>query len=78
MPRRIQFSRYGGPEVLELAEVALPQPGPGEVRVRNHAIGLNFIETYYRSGLYPAPGFPSGLGSEGAGWSMRWARAWHG
>lgn len=67
MPRRIQFSRYGGPEVLELAEVALPQPGPGEVRVRNHAIGLNFIETYYRSGLYPAPGFPSGLGSEGAG-----------
>lgn len=67
MSRRIQIGRHGGPEVLELAEVAPRDPGPDEVRVRNHAIGLNFIDTYYRSGLYAPPMLPSGLGTEGAG-----------
>lgn len=67
MSLRIQFSRHGGPEVLEAVQAPTPAPGPGQVRVRNHAIGLNFIDTYVRSGLYPPPTLPSGLGTEGAG-----------
>lgn len=67
MSQRIQFSQHGGPEVLEQVDVAVAAPAAGEVRVRNHAIGLNFIDTYYRSGLYPPPSLPSGLGTEGAG-----------
>jgi NADPH2:quinone reductase len=67
MSKRIQISRLGGPEVLEYADYDAAEPGPDEVRVRNHAIGLNFLDTYYRSGLYPLPALPSGLGSEGAG-----------
>ena len=67
MAKRIQFSTVGGPEVLEYVDFEPAQPGPQEVVVRNKAIGLNFIDTYYRSGLYPAPSFPSGLGTEGAG-----------
>lgn len=67
MPKRIQFARTGGPEVLEYIDYTPAEPGPKEVRVRNRAIGLNFIDTYYRSGLYPTPALPSGLGTEGAG-----------
>jgi NADPH2:quinone reductase len=67
MAKRIQFSRHGGSEVLELVDQAAVDPGPHEVRVRNRAIGLNFIDTYYRSGLYVPPSLPSGLGGEGAG-----------
>ena len=67
MPKRIQFSRHGGPEVLEYLDYQAAAPGPNEVRIKNHAIGLNFIDTYYRSGLYPPAALPSGLGSEGAG-----------
>ncbi|WP_312233146.1 NADPH:quinone reductase [Stutzerimonas nitrititolerans] len=67
MSQRIQFSQHGGPEVLEQVEVEVPVPAAGEVRVRNHAIGLNFIDTYFRSGLYAPPSLPSGLGTEGAG-----------
>ncbi|WP_421683012.1 quinone oxidoreductase [Stutzerimonas urumqiensis] len=67
MSKRIQFSRHGGPDVLELVERTVPTPGPGEVLVRNHAIGLNFIETYFREGLYAPPALPSSLGTEGAG-----------
>lgn len=67
MARRIQFSSNGGPEVLELVEFNPSEPGPLEIRVRNHAIGLNYIDTYYRSGLYPVPALPSGLGTEAAG-----------
>lgn len=67
MSMRIQFSRHGGPEVLEQIEQPVVEPAAHEVRVRNRAIGLNFIDTYYRSGLYPPPSLPSGLGSEGAG-----------
>ncbi len=67
MSQRIQFSQHGGPEVLEQIEAEIPAPAAGEVRVRNHAIGLNFIDTYFRSGLYAPPSLPSGLGTEGAG-----------
>ncbi|GAA0578868.1 NADPH:quinone reductase [Halomonas salifodinae] len=67
MAKRIQFSRTGGPEVLEFVDVPPAAPGPGEVRVKNAAVGLNFIDIYFRTGLYPAPSLPSGLGTEGAG-----------
>jgi NADPH2:quinone reductase len=62
----IRIQQHGGPEVLEPVEVDVGDPGPGEVRIRNHAIGLNFIDIYYRTGLYPAA-LPHGLGFEGAG-----------
>ena len=67
MAKRIQFSAHGGPEVLEYVDYQPAEPGPQQVRVSNKAIGLNFIDTYYRSGLYAPPALPSGLGSEGAG-----------
>ncbi len=67
MAKRIQFSANGGPEVLEFVDFQPAEPGPQEVRVRNKAIGLNYIDTYYRSGLYPVPSLPSGQGTEGAG-----------
>lgn len=67
MPKRIEFSQYGGPDVLQYRDYRPAKPGPGEVRIANRAIGLNFIETYYRSGLYVLPVLPSGLGTEGAG-----------
>lgn len=66
MAKAIRYARTGGPEVMELVEVEVGEPGPGEARVRNHAIGLNFIDVYFRNGLYPAP-LPGGLGQEGAG-----------
>ena len=62
----IQISRYGGPEVLEYVDVAAPAAGPGQALVRQTAIGLNFIDTYQRSGLYPLT-LPAGLGMEAAG-----------
>ena len=67
MAKRIQFSEHGGPEVLEWVDYTPTTPGPQQVQVRNKAIGLNFIDTYFRSGLYPPPSLPSGLGTEGAG-----------
>jgi NADPH2:quinone reductase len=67
MAKRIQFSRYGGPEVLEYLDFQPAQPGAREVRVHNQAVGLNFIDVYFRSGLYPSPNLPAPLGSEGAG-----------
>jgi NADPH2:quinone reductase len=60
------FEQTGGPEVIQWREVDLPAPGPGEVLIRNEAVGLNYIDTYFRSGLYPAA-LPSGLGMEAAG-----------
>lgn len=63
---RIVAREAGGPEVLAREDMALPEPGPGEVRVRHTAIGVNYIDTYHRSGLYSRP-FPTGLGAEGAG-----------
>jgi NADPH2:quinone reductase len=62
----IRFHQTGGPEVLKLEQVDVGDPGPDEVRVRNHAVGLNFIDIYFRSGLYPTA-LPAGLGFEGAG-----------
>ncbi|MGO8801377.1 MAG: quinone oxidoreductase family protein [Roseiarcus sp.] len=66
MTHAIRFHKTGGPEVLQWDEVQVGRPGPGEARVRNTAVGLNYVDTYYRSGLYPAS-LPSGVGSEGAG-----------
>ena len=66
MAKAIRISRTGGPEVLEYVDVEVGEPGPGEARVRNHAIGMNFIDVYFRTGLYPPP-LPSGLGHEAAG-----------
>ena len=66
MVKAIRIAANGGPEVLELVDAEVGEPGPGEARVRHHAIGLNYIDTYYRSGLYKLA-LPSGLGQEGAG-----------
>lgn len=66
MARVARFERTGGPEVIEWADVDLPAPGPGELRVRATAVGLNYIETYHRRGIYPLS-LPSGLGGEAAG-----------
>jgi NADPH2:quinone reductase len=66
MPYAIRIHEAGGPETMKWEEVEVGDPGPGEVRVRNTAVGLNFIDTYHRSGLYPMP-LPLILGSEGAG-----------
>lgn len=62
----VRIHEVGGPEVLRWEALELPEPGPGEVRVRHRAIGLNFIDTYHRTGLYPAP-LPAVLGTEAAG-----------
>jgi NADPH2:quinone reductase len=66
MARTIRFHEKGGPEVLRVEDVPVGEPGPGQARVRHTAIGVNFIDTYHRSGLYPLP-LPSGVGSEAAG-----------
>ncbi len=65
--RAIRVHQTGGPEVLRLEEAELPPPGKGEARVRQHAIGVNFIDTYQRSGFYPQPHLPFTPGNEGAG-----------
>jgi len=62
----IRFHTTGGPDVLQREEAEVGQPGPGQVRLRHEAMGLNFADTYFRSGLYPAP-LPSGVGTEAAG-----------
>jgi NADPH2:quinone reductase len=64
--RAIRFSKTGGPEVLEAVEIDMPAPGPGQVLVRHEAIGINFIDTYYRTGLYPVT-LPAIPGGEAAG-----------
>ena len=66
MPKSIVMKKNGGPEVLELQEVSVASPGADEIKVTNHAIGLNYIDTYHRSGLYPVK-LPSGIGLEAAG-----------
>ena len=68
MVKAIVVRKTGGPEVMSFEEIEVGEPGPGEVRLRHTAIGVNFIDTYYRKGLYPAPaGFPFVPGNEGAG-----------
>lgn len=66
MAKVIQFDQVGGPEVLYLTEKEVGQPGPGEVRLAQKAVGLNYADTYFRSGIYPVP-LPSGMGVEAAG-----------
>jgi NADPH2:quinone reductase len=66
MVKAIQFKKAGGPEVLEMTDIDLAAAGAGEIQVKHTAIGLNFIDTYHRSGLYPLP-LPSNIGMEGAG-----------
>ena len=66
MTRAIQIRQHGGPEELQLVDVQVGQPGPGEVRIRHYAIGLNFIDVYHRTGLYPLP-MPATIGMEAAG-----------
>ncbi|MBV8511694.1 MAG: quinone oxidoreductase [Xanthobacteraceae bacterium] len=63
----IAMKAAGGCDQLEVAEVGIPEPGPGEIRIRQIAIGVNFIDIYHRSGLYPVPSLPAVLGVEGAG-----------
>ncbi len=68
MVKAVRIHRVGGPEVLTYEDISLGAPGPGEVRIRNEAIGLNFLDVYYRTGLYPSPsGLPLIPGHEGAG-----------
>jgi len=66
VPHAIRIQATGGPEVMQWEEVAVGEPGPGQARVRHTAIGVNFIDTYHRGGLYPLP-LPTGLGNEAAG-----------
>ena len=63
----LRLDGHGGPEALQAVEIDVPDPGPGEALIRHEAMGVNFIDCYQRSGLYPLPAFPSGLGLEGAG-----------
>ncbi|WP_312241141.1 quinone oxidoreductase [Pantoea sp.] len=67
MAKRIQFNEHGGPDVLQWVDFDIADPAEHEVQVENKAIGINYIDTYVRSGLYPAPALPSGLGTEAAG-----------
>lgn len=67
MAKRIQFTQHGGPEVLQTVDFTPNPPADNEVQVENKAIGINYIDTYIRSGLYPPPSLPSGLGTEAAG-----------
>ncbi|MCB1995518.1 MAG: quinone oxidoreductase, partial [Rhodoferax sp.] len=66
MPKAIRIDAYGGPENMQLVDVPVGEPGPGEIRIRHQAAGLNFIDVYQRTGLYPLP-LPLNLGMEGAG-----------
>ena len=66
MAKTIQIQKTGGPEEMKLVDLPVGEPGPGEVRIRHHACGLNFIDVYQRTGLYPFP-LPLGMGNEAAG-----------
>ena len=67
MTRAVRVHAYGGPDVLKVEDIAVAAPGPGEVKIRQTAIGLNFIDVYLRTGLYPQPSLPFIPGMEGAG-----------
>ena len=64
--KSIKIDKFGGPEVLEIKEIKIAKPGPKEVLIKNKSIGLNFIDVYHRTGLYPIP-LPSGIGLEACG-----------
>src|ERR1700709_1738465 len=67
MTKAVRVHQVGGPEVLTDEAVDVPAPGPGEVRIRQHAVGLNFIDVYFRTGLYKAPALPLIAGNEASG-----------
>src|SRR6202795_370760 len=68
MVAAVRVHKVGGPEVLTYEDIPVPAAGPGQIRVKQHAIGVNFVDTYFRSGLYPAPGgLPFVAGNEAAG-----------
>ena len=67
MTKAIRIHQYGGPETLKWEDVEVGEPGDGQVRIRHTAIGLNFIDVYHRTGLYPVPALPTVIGMEGAG-----------
>ena len=67
MTKAVRVHKVGGPEALVYEAVDVPAPAAGEVRIRQHAVGLNFIDVYYRTGLYKAPGLPFIAGNEAAG-----------
>src|SRR2546430_8945288 len=68
MVAAVRVHKTGGPEVLTYEDIPSPTPGPGQIKIRNHACGINFIDTYFRSGMYPSPvGLPFVSGNEGAG-----------
>ena len=64
--KAIRIFETGGPEVMQYVDVDVPAPGPGEATIKQHAIGLNYIDVYFRTGLYPQP-LPGGIGMEAAG-----------
>jgi len=66
MSRAVQIAQPGGPEQLKIVDVSVGEPGPGEIRIRHHAVGLNFIDVYHRTGVYPLT-LPATLGMEAAG-----------
>lgn len=66
MTKAIRFDKTGGPDVMKWVDVDVGEPGKGEIRVKHHAVGLNYIDVYFRTGLYPMP-LPGGLGMEAAG-----------
>ena len=70
MANAVRFYQTGGPEVLKYESVAVPKPGPGEVHIRHVAVGLNYADTYFRTGYYPAP-LPNGIGVEASGTILR-------
>jgi NADPH2:quinone reductase len=68
MVAAVRVHKHGGPEVLTLDDIEIPAPGQGQVKIKQHACGINFIDTYFRMGMYPSPvGFPFVAGNEGAG-----------
>src|ERR1044072_5463912 len=68
MVAAVRVHKTGGPEVLTYEDVEVPAPGAGQIKIRNHASGVNFIDTYFRMGMYPSPvGLPFVAGNEGAG-----------
>src|SRR5580704_17627173 len=67
MSKAIRIHANGGPEVMKWEDVPTPEPGPGEALIRHHAVGLTYIDVYFRTGLYKAPGMPLIIGKEGAG-----------
>ena len=67
MTKAIRIHANGGPEVMHWEDVPTPEPGPNEALVKHHAVGLNYIDVYFRTGLYKAPNMPLIIGQEGAG-----------